>query len=322
MLIRFALAALCAALPAYSQMLQDEAGTTVDTGGTLLHRPQLSNPTDVRGTVVLDLTLDKNGEVSDVRVVSGPEELRRPALLNVLRWHYATSPAPPVSPRVTIQFGPRPKVPAVRGGMVSGSVRPPMPDASVTKIEYYGLSPELEQRVRAQIPLHERDAFTEGSIPSLNAALKEVDQHLAFSISTRGGLAGRGETTIRIQLAPDLAALPAASGAATSPSDAALRVGANVQAANLITKVTPVYPPLAKQARIQGTVRFNAVIGKDGSIKELTLVSGHPLLVPSANEAVRQWVYRPTLLNGQPVEVMTQIDVNFALLPDAPAAVQ
>jgi protein TonB len=60
-------------------------------------------------------------------------------------------------------------------------------------------------------------------------------------------------------------------------------------------------------------VRFNAVIGKDGSIQNLTLVSGHPLLVPSATEAVRQWKYQPTLLNGEPVEVVTQIDVNFTL---------
>ena len=86
-----------------------------------------------------------------------------------------------------------------------------------------------------------------------------------------------------------------------------------MQAANLVRKVTPVYPPLAKQARIQGTVRFTAVIGKDGTIQNLQLVSGHPLLVAAAQEAVKQWVYKPTLLNGEPVEVVTQIDVNFTL---------
>ncbi len=62
-----------------------------------------------------------------------------------------------------------------------------------------------------------------------------------------------------------------------------------------------------------GTVRFTAIIGKDGTIQNLQLVSGHPLLVPSATEAVKQWVYKPTLLNGEPVEVITQIDVNFTL---------
>jgi protein TonB len=92
-----------------------------------------------------------------------------------------------------------------------------------------------------------------------------------------------------------------------------IRVGGNVQAAMLIRQPKPLYPPLAKQARIQGTVRFNAIIGKDGTIQNLQLVSGHPLLVPSATEAVRQWVYKPTLLNGEPVEVQTQIDVNFTL---------
>ena len=92
-----------------------------------------------------------------------------------------------------------------------------------------------------------------------------------------------------------------------------IRVGGNVQAARLVNQPKPVYPPLARQARIQGTVRFNAIIGKDGRIENLTLVSGHPLLVPSATEAVKQWVYKPTLLNGEPVEVVTQIDVNFTL---------
>jgi periplasmic protein TonB len=92
-----------------------------------------------------------------------------------------------------------------------------------------------------------------------------------------------------------------------------IRVGGNVQAAKLIRQPKPPYPPLAKQARVQGTVRFNAVIGKDGHIQNLTLVSGHPLLVPAAQEAVRQWVYQPTLLNNEPVEVVTTIDVNFTL---------
>jgi protein TonB len=81
----------------------------------------------------------------------------------------------------------------------------------------------------------------------------------------------------------------------------------------LVSQPRPVYPPLAKQARIQGVVRFTAIIGRDGTIQNLTLVSGHPLLVSSAQEAVKQWRYKPTLLNGEPVEVVTQIDVNFTL---------
>jgi protein TonB len=92
-----------------------------------------------------------------------------------------------------------------------------------------------------------------------------------------------------------------------------ITVGGNVQQAMLVSQPRPVYPPLAKQARIQGVVRFTAIIGRDGTIQNLTLVSGHPLLVSSAQEAVKQWRYKPTLLNGEPVEVVTQIDVNFTL---------
>jgi protein TonB len=92
-----------------------------------------------------------------------------------------------------------------------------------------------------------------------------------------------------------------------------IKVGGNVIQANLIRRITPVYPSLAKSARIQGTVRFTAIIGRDGAIQNLQVVSGHPLLIPAAQAAVKQWMYRPTLLNGEPVEVLTQIDVNFTL---------
>jgi protein TonB len=93
-------------------------------------------------------------------------------------------------------------------------------------------------------------------------------------------------------------------------------VGAAVQQSNLLQSVSPVYPPLATQARIQGVVRFNVIIGKDGHISNITLISGHPLLVPAAQEALKQWVYRPTLLNGDPVEVTTMVDVPFLLAND------
>jgi len=92
-----------------------------------------------------------------------------------------------------------------------------------------------------------------------------------------------------------------------------IRVGGQVEAAKLIYKPTPQYPPLAKMARIQGTVRLEAVIAKDGTIQDLKVLSGHPLLVKAALDAVKQWRYQPTLLNGQPVEVVTEIDVNFTL---------
>src|SRR5258707_2031336 len=92
-----------------------------------------------------------------------------------------------------------------------------------------------------------------------------------------------------------------------------VRVSAGVTSGLLVRKVNPNYPPLARQARIQGTVVLHAVISKDGSIENLTLVSGHPMLAPSAIEAVKQWKYKPYLLNGEPVEVDTEVMVNFTL---------
>lgn len=116
-----------------------------------------------------------------------------------------------------------------------------------------------------------------------------------------------------ISSAPVMAPPPPKVEAPKAVAPQRIRVGGNVQKANLINAPKPVYPPLAKQARIQGVVKLNAIIDKEGTIQQLTVVSGHPLLIPSALEAVRQWKYKPTLLNGEPVEVITQIDVNFTL---------
>jgi TonB family protein len=92
-----------------------------------------------------------------------------------------------------------------------------------------------------------------------------------------------------------------------------IRVGGNVQQAHLIKKVTPLYPPDAKGRGIQGVVKFVVIIGKDGSIANLSLVSAPLALYKAAHDAVQQWVYKPTTLNGNPVEVVTTIEVNFTL---------
>jgi periplasmic protein TonB len=94
---------------------------------------------------------------------------------------------------------------------------------------------------------------------------------------------------------------------------ARVRVSQGVSSGLLIKKVQPNYPPLARQARIQGQVLLQAQISKDGSIENLSLISGHPMLAPAAIEAVKQWRYKPYMLNGEPVAVDTQVVVNFTL---------
>jgi TonB family protein len=101
--------------------------------------------------------------------------------------------------------------------------------------------------------------------------------------------------------------------ASGGPWTGPIRVGGNVQAARSLYKVPPVYPEEARKKGISGTVRLHVIVAKDGSIKQLEVMSGHALLQQAALDAVRQWRYQPTLLNGSPVEVDTTIDVIFAL---------
>ena len=86
-----------------------------------------------------------------------------------------------------------------------------------------------------------------------------------------------------------------------------------MQPSMLLRRVDPIYPPLAKAAGVSGVVNLRGVIGIDGRIRDLTVVSGNPLLVPATLAAVRQWLYRPTILSGDPVEVETEIVVTFTL---------
>jgi protein TonB len=92
-----------------------------------------------------------------------------------------------------------------------------------------------------------------------------------------------------------------------------IKVGGNVQSAMIMNKTPPVYPQLAKSARVSGVVHLAAVISKDGTIQELHSLGGPALLIQAAMDAVKTWRYKPTMLNGEPVQVETTIDVNFTL---------
>ncbi len=321
-----------------SAVLGDDPAITIDPGAPLMHRAPISRGgARGEGTVVLDASVDSKGEVTDARVVSGPEELRKPVLRSVLQWHY--SEGAPSTVRVTVRFDAMPLTPSkiVTREILSAPPQAAAAPAVVKSINFTGAPPEVEQKVRNLLPVHEGDQLPAGSIQRILEAAQQVDEHFRGNISINGA----HEATVNLSLG--LPAPGPSQGVAggvrggvgtgagnaqppqylgtvqNSPATAAgatpmrIRVGGNVQAANLILKVTPAYPSLAKQARIQGVVQFTAIINKDGTIQSLQLMSGHPLLIPAATDAVKQWVYKPTLLNGEPVEVITQIDVNFTL---------
>jgi periplasmic protein TonB len=159
---------------------------------------------------------------------------------------------------------------------------------------------------------------TPSRIPSKVQMIKEDEA--PPPVATTGGVAGGVPGGIPggqldgviggiISSSSSLAAVPRLSQPA--PAVQRVRVSQGVTKGLLIYRVEPAYPPLAKQARIQGVVVLTAIIGKDGNVQNLQIVSGHPLLAPAAIEAVKQWRYKPFLLNGQPVEVETTVTVNF-----------
>lgn len=266
----------------------------------VLHRTPVAYPKEalakrIQGTVVVEVTLSATGTVSDARVLSGPEELRKAALQSVLQWHFSSNSQVSSTTQVTVDFHLPDPAPASIRTAVTPAVDVPVVDRVILRV------PEsLKQKLESRLTLRQGDRLTPAAISDLSAAANEIDEHLNVNVET--GVEG---AVVVISL-PESAA-PATPGR--------IRVGGNAQALNLIYKVTPVYPALAKQARIQGVVRFTVNIGNDGTMQDVQLISGHPLLVESARTAVWQWRYKPTLLNGEPVDVVTQVDVNFTLTP-------
>lgn len=161
------------------------------------------------------------------------------------------------------------------------------------------------RRIAAEIVLHQPAA-----VPSHIAIGNDVTPPPIVSsgayIPGTSRMAGSGVfNSLGISTAPMIPKPPA-------NADRTIRLS-HISEGDLVRKVLPTYPALARSARIQGTVILQAVIGKSGAIENLRLLSGHPMLAPAAIEAVRQWLYRPYVLNGEPVAVETQITVNFSL---------
>jgi TonB family protein len=278
--------------------------------------------------------LDSSGNVADAHVVSGPDELRKAALESVLQWHLAKNLAGS-SQQVSISFHlptsapiqPPAAAAGVGGGVyrVGGGVAAPQPawvGRTLKGINVSGLSDQARADLLAQLPVHEGDTLSLDSLANVARAARAFDEHLSVSTSSSGGneatleiTAPGGTRTVTLATAAGTmtATVPTASAADNGTPPQRIRVGSNVQQTKLVSQPRPVYPPEAKQAGIQGVVHLNATIAKDGTVQHLEVISGHPMLVQSALDAVKQWVYQTTLLNGQPVEVQTEITVNYTL---------
>lgn len=282
------LSAGAAMLAGYYLPLQLAAQESGAAGAITWTRPHSSE-----GTVQLEAVLNSDGEVIDARVISGPDELRKAALHNVLGWRASKDASPRRTVPITIQFrkfGSLPPPPPP-------PPPPPVDQLTFEGVDYQGLSPEIQQRASlVMASLQSGQKLTGEQVSRLRADLLAIDPLLWLGLNMT-------PTTLRLSV----------SNRSNGQPPKQVRLGGNVSFNNLISKVDPVYPPLAKQARIQGTVRFNIVIGREGSVENIELISGHPLMVEAAREAVAQWKYRPVLLNGLPTPVVTVVDVNFTL---------
>jgi len=110
-----------------------------------------------------------------------------------------------------------------------------------------------------------------------------------------------------------LGCLSATSLATAQAVPQRVRVSQGVMQSLIVKKVNPTYPQGAKDDHIQGAVELNVIVDKQGNVSKLQLISGHPILAPAAIDAVKQWKYKPYLLNGNPIEVETKVTVNFTL---------
>ena len=325
-------------LAAEPQFVADGPGITVDLmGAQLMHRMPVQYPVDligkgIQGTVIVQVKLAADGTVMDASVVSGPDELRKQVLRSVLDWHFSRSEGGSTR-QISINFQP-PALEQVTAPkpVITRSI----PDAGSVVLRHIivqGLSDSAQTELLAALPVHDGETLTRDAILKAIDAARAFDSHLM--VTTRvdrltgeqdllimaPGNAGTvvrstdsalNPGTVTTAIAPPPPPAPSTSQTPTPPKRVV--IGANVQAAMLVYGPKPEYPPLAKQARISGTVQLHAIIGPDGFIESLQVIPpAHPLLAPAAVEAVKQWQYKPTLLNGAPVEVETTIDVSFML---------
>lgn len=205
------------------------------------------------------------------------------------------------------------RLPSFQWAHVIGAPLPPAPPTVPQKEQ--SISPmTAEQR-----PERPRVFAAPMQIPKSVAEIFDEPGPLAVSPAFAGVPGGTGSDRSAVALVENFIDKPAAP--APQPVQRAQKppepipVGGQVQAAKLVRQVIPQYPELAKRARISGTVRLLGIIGKDGTIENLQPVSGPPMLVRAAMDAVKQWIYKPTLLNRQPVEVIAPIEVVFTLNP-------
>jgi TonB family protein len=333
-------------LLAAPQVVNDAAGVAVNMNGSqLMHRSPVAYPPEARargveGTVVVQLKLDANAEVSDATVLSGPDELRKAVLQSVLTWHFDRSAAstmrtvnidfvkPAATPggvsipaQVVTPFGPGPQF-AVGGRGGSGRmIAPPPPPAASGKldhIEVVGLSDTARAQLLSSLPVQEGGEWTPQTFTAVREAASKFDSHLTVGLRS-----ANGELTLHLAVL-NSSPLPtngmgfgAAGAVPPAPPDlpgGVYSVGNGTSPPSVLTKVDPDYSEEARKAKYSGSVMLSVVVNADGRADDIKIIKSLGMgLDEKAIEAVQKWVFRPGMNHGVPVNVKAQIEVNFRL---------
>lgn len=193
---------------------------------------------------------------------------------------------------------------------------PPMPP-TIRRIEITGVHENIAEMLRDRLRVRVGDPSSPETISHVTAEIRHIDENSRVNVTLGpDGPPFSGGAILRIAVSSF--AFPLGPDSVTyeplpDPTGKRILLDPKVAAANMVTKVNPTYPPLARQARVQGEVQLVATVGTDGRILNLQVVSGNPLLVPAALAAVKQWVFKPALVNGSAVEAYTPIALKFTL---------
>jgi TonB family protein len=185
-------------------------------------------------------------------------------------------------------------------------------DGLLLKIEVGDFAPEIKAKIEMAVAPFIGRSMSRDVMREILAAVLPIEKQMGIA-EQRDPLTGNSTLKLMKTPAPQRIGLDLTTAFPPDSSQRRITVPQADMQANLIQQPDPVYPALGKQVRIQGTVKFAILISTEGNIQGVVLMSGHPLLVQAALEAIRQTTFRPMLLNGEPVQVVTTADVNFVL---------
>ena len=283
--------------------------------------PPIARAAHVEGTVMLHALIGKDGRVKHLTVVSGPPMLTGAAVDAVKQWVYKpyllngepTEVDTTVSVNFSIGDTPSPPPVTIRGGVVAGRLLQKVPPVYPEAAKAAGVEGTVVLKGLIGKDGTLKDLHVISGPEMLQQAAIDATSQWIYSPYLLNGEPVEVDTTVSVNFNMGDKKEISPSVPPESVGLGPVRISGGVMAGQLLSKVQPRYPQEAKDAGIQGSVVLRAVIDKQGKVVDLSVISGPPELAAASIDAVKQWVYKPYLLNGEPVDVVTTITTNYTL---------